>query len=537
MQAPAGVHAAAATGAGAAPPAIELRHIDKRFGAIAANRDVSLRVAAGSITGIVGENGAGKSTLMNILYGFYTADHGEILIHGKPVKIPSPSHAIRLGIGMVHQHFVLIDTFTVLENLMLGAEGGLLLRRAAARARAEINRLDAEYGLGVDPDAIVGDLPVGALQRVEILKALYRGARILILDEPTGVLTPQEADQLFLILSALRERGATVILITHKLREIMAITDRVYVMRGGAVAAQRRTADTDPDELAELMVGRKVRLSADRAPARFGTPAIVAEALSWRDERDVARVDNISFHVRSGEIVAIAGVSDNGQSELLEVLAGMRSPSIGRFIVNGRVVSADGPCDPAQMRALGVAHIPEDRHRLGLVEMFAANESAILGYQRDRVFSRWLLLMRTVLPRHCLALMQRFDVRPAAPLLRTASFSGGNQQKLIIAREIEREPKVLLVGQPTRGVDIGAIEFIHKQLLRMRDAGCAILLVSSELDEVLALADRILVMCSGRIVGELPAGAADERQLGLLMANLPGREAAAGTTANGVIAA
>jgi ABC-type uncharacterized transport system ATPase subunit len=509
------------------PPAVELRHIDKRFGSVHANRDVSLNIASGSITGIVGENGAGKSTLMSILYGFYQADSGEILIDDKPVVIASPADAIALGIGMVHQHFVLVDTFTVLENIMLGAEGGGLLRRGATAARAEVRRLERDYGLGVDPDAMVANLPVGALQRVEILKALYRRARILILDEPTGVLTPQETDQLFRILSALCSSGTTIILITHKLREIMTVTDEVYVMRAGAVVAHRRTAETDPGELAELMVGRKVRLTVDKGRGRLGAVALLAEGLTLRDERGVIRVDNANFCIRAGEIVAIAGVSGNGQSELLELLAGIRPPTAGRFTVGGRVIAPGTPSSPAEMRAIGVAHIPEDRQRSGLVSAFAASESAILGYQRDRGYSRWLLLIRRKLLRHCEALMERFDVRPQAPMLRSANFSGGNQQKLIVARELEHEPKVLLIGQPTRGVDIGAIEFIHRQLLQRRDAGCAILLVSVELDEVMALADRILVMCGGRIVGELSAEEADERKLGLLMANAQAGEARA----------
>jgi len=501
------------------PLAVELRHIDKRFGTVHANRDVSLRIAAGSITGIVGENGAGKSTLMSILYGFYEAESGEILIDGKPVVISRPADAIALGIGMVHQHFVLVDTFTVLENIMLGAEGGGLLRHGAAAARGEVQRLERDYGLGVDPGAVVANLPVGALQRVEILKALYRRARILILDEPTGVLTPQETDQLFRILWALRSSGTTIILITHKLREIMAVTDEVDVMRADAVVAHRRTAATDPAELAELMVGRKVRLAVDKGTGRFGVPALVAEGLTLCDERGVARVDDVSFYIRAGEIVAIAGVSGNGQSELLELLAGIRPPTAGRFTANGRVISPETPSSPAEMRAIGVAHIPEDRQRSGLVTAFAATESAILGYQRDRGYCRWLLLIKQKLLRHCERLMERFDVRPRAPMLPSANFSGGNQQKPIVARELDREPKVLLIGQPTRGVDIGAIEFIHRELLQRRDGGCAILLVSVELDEVMALADRILVMCGGRIVGELSAKEADERKLGLLMAN------------------
>jgi simple sugar transport system ATP-binding protein len=501
------------------PPAIELRHIDKRFGTVHANRDVSMRIARGSITGIVGENGAGKSTLMSILYGFYEADSGEIVVDGKAALIRSPHDALKAGIGMVHQHFVLIDPFTVLENVMLGAEGGAILRRGKVAARRELERLEGEYGLGVDPDAVVGALPVGAQQRVEILKALYRGAEILILDEPTGVLTPQETDQLFRILRTLRDRGATIILITHKLREIMAATDEVYVMRQGAVVAHRRTAATDVGELAELMIGRKVRLELDKAPARLGSERLVVEDLLLHDERGVTVLDHIGFVVHAGEIVGIAGVSGNGQSELLEVLAGIRPAESGRVLVDGAEITSAHPGDPARMRALGVAHIPEDRHRLGLVVSFEATESALLGYQRDNAYSGPVLLHHRAINRHCAALMEEFDVRPRQPFLRSANFSGGNQQKLIVARELSRNPKVLLVGQPTRGVDIGAIEFVHRQLVKHRDADCAILLVSVELDEIMALADRILVMSDGRIVGEVARQNAEERTLGLMMAN------------------
>jgi general nucleoside transport system ATP-binding protein len=501
------------------PPAIELLGIDKRFGAVHANRAVSMRIAPGSITGIVGENGAGKSTLMSILYGFYEADSGEIAINGRVVRIRNPRDALRAGIGMVHQHFVLIDPFTVLENIMLGAEGGVLLRKGKTLARRELQRLEGEYGLGVDPDAVVGTLPVGAQQRVEILKALYRGAEILILDEPTGVLTPQETDQLFRILQTLRARGATVILITHKLREIMAVTDEVYVMRAGTVVAHRRTVETNIGELAELMIGRKLRLELDRAPAKLGAVRLEANDLVLHDERGVMSLDHVRFAVHAGEIVGVAGVSGNGQSELLEVLAGMRTAESGRVQVDGADISSLRPGDPARMRALGVAHVPEDRQRLGLIVSFAATESALLGYQRDHAYSGPVLLHHQAINRHCRMLMDEFDVRPRQPFLRCANFSGGNQQKLVVARELARHPKVLLIGQPTRGVDIGAIAFIHSRLIKQRDAGCAILLVSVELDEIMALADRILVMSDGRVVGEVARRDADERMLGLMMAN------------------
>jgi simple sugar transport system ATP-binding protein len=497
--------------------AIELTGIDKSFGSVHAVRGVSLAIEKGAITGIIGENGAGKSTLMSILYGLYAADAGEIRVDGRPVRMDSPHDAIAHGIGMVHQHFMLIDSFTVLENVVLGAEGGPLLARGMAAARAELERLERDYGLSVDPDARVSDLSVGEQQRVEILKVLFRGARILILDEPSAVLTPQETDRLFRILATLKERGVTIVLITHKLREIMAATDRVFVMRQGRMVAERRTAETDAEELAELMVGRKVRLRLDKAPPRRGEVRLRAEHLGLVDGRGVRLLDDISLELRAGEIVGIAGVSGNGQSELLQVLAGIRPPSTGTLTACGRTIDARHPGDPAEMRALGVAHVPEDRLRQGMVAAFRAAETSILGYHEQPQFNRRFLLSVPAVGAYCARLMERFDVRPRVPGLRSSSFSGGNQQKLVLAREMAQEPKVLLVGQPTRGVDIGAIEFIHRELVKSRDAGCAVLVVSVELDEVLALSDRILVMFAGRIVGEV-AGGADERTLGLMMA-------------------
>ena len=506
------------------PPAVALIGIGKRFGAVQANRDVSIAIAKGTIHGIIGENGAGKSTLMSILYGFYEADSGRIEVDGRPVRIRTAKDAIQAGIGMVHQHFMLVESFTVLENVMLGAESGALLGESRAAARTELQRLARDYGLSVDPDALTGDLAVGDQQRVEILKALYRHCEILILDEPTGVLTPQETDQLFRILQALKARGVTVILITHKLREIMAVTDNVTVMRQGEVVASRRTAETDRAELAELMVGRKIRLGLEKSACAAGEPVLAVEGLTLIDDAGVKRLDGIGFSLRAGEIVGIAGVSGNGQSELLEVLSGMRAPSAGKITLLGRTITRAAPCPPDAMRALGLAHVPEDRHRLGLVTGFPAWESALLGYQREpgcgpAGWGRSWLIDRAAAERGCAGLMEGFDVRPRQPALKSAKFSGGNQQKLILAREMTRRPKVLLVGQPTRGVDIGAIEFIHRQILAMRDQGSAVLLVSVELDEILALADRILVMFQGRIVGEVAGAAADERQLGLLMAN------------------
>ena len=509
----------AAGAAPSPPPAIEFRAISKAFGEVQANRDVSLAIAKGEIHGIVGENGAGKSTLMSILYGFYEPDSGEILVNGKPVRIGSSRDAIDNGIGMVHQHFMLVDNFTVLENVVLGAEEGALIESSIKKARADLARLEEEYDLRVDEDAVAGDLPVGQQQRVEILKALFRGAEVLVLDEPTGVLTPQEAKQLFRILRALNERGTTIILITHKLREIMAVTDSVSVMRGGEIVAVRRTQDTSEEELAELMVGRKVR-TGERGEARApGEVALKASGLTVRDAQNIARVDTVSFEVRAGEIVGIAGVSGNGQGELLQALAGIIPVDSGGFEAMGRAFSPDNPADPKVMRELGIAHVPEDRIRMGLVMDFVASESVILGYQRDPSFLNRMLYRMDYLFGHCRELMENFDVRPRDPNLRSANLSGGNQQKLILARELERRPDILLVGQPTRGVDIGAIEFIHQELRQYRDAGCAILLVSVELEEVMSLADRILVMFEGRIVGEVDGRSADERMLGLMMAN------------------
>ncbi|MBS0524688.1 MAG: ABC transporter ATP-binding protein [Proteobacteria bacterium] len=498
--------------------AIELERIDKSFGSVHAVRDVSLAIEKGAITGIIGENGAGKSTLMSILYGLYHADAGTIRVDGQPVRMESPHDAIAHGIGMVHQHFMLIDSFTVLENVVLGAEGGPLLAKGTAAARSELERLSRDYGLTVDPDAVVAELSVGEQQRVEILKVLFRGARILILDEPSAVLTPQETDRLFRILATLKARGVTVVLITHKLREIMAATDRVYVMRQGRMVAVRATPETSPEELAELMVGRKVRLQLDKAPPHPGEVRLRAEHLGLIDRRGVRLLDDVSLELRAGEIVGIAGVSGNGQTELLQVLSGIRPPSRGTLTVCGRTIDAGHPGDPAEMRDLGVAHVPEDRQRQGMVAAFRASETAILGYHEQPQFSRTFLLNLPAVGAYCAKLMERFDVRPRVPGLRSSSFSGGNQQKLVLAREMAQQPKVLLVGQPTRGVDIGAIEFIHRELVKSRDAGCAVLVVSVELDEILSLADRILVMFAGKIVGEVTSGRADERTIGLMMA-------------------
>jgi simple sugar transport system ATP-binding protein len=486
-------------------PAIELVAINKSFGEVHANRNVNLAVERGTIHGIVGENGAGKSTLMSILYGFYEADSGEIRVGGRPIAIRSSADAIRAGIGMVHQHFMLVEPLTVVENVMLGAEGGAFLRSGEAKVRAELARLSRDYGLEIDVDAPVGELSVGLQQRVEVLKALYRGADILILDEPTAVLTPSEADALFGLLRALKEQGKTVILITHKLREIMAAT--------------LETAGTSPPELAELMVGRRVLLRVEKTALEPGAPLLEIENVSVVDSRGVLRVADASVTIRAGEIVGTAGVAGNGQSELLEAIAGMRRPVLGRIRFEGRPVDLSEH-DPHRMRALGLLHVPEDRLRMGLVPSFPAFESAVLGFTDDPALGHGPLLDHDRMVADLAAKMSAYDVRPQAPRLRTSKFSGGNQQKIVLAREIERNPKVLLVGQPTRGVDIGAIEFIHRRLIALRDAGVGILLVSVELDEIMALSDRVLAMCGGRITGERKITDTDEQDLGLLMAGV-----------------
>ncbi|MCL4188434.1 MAG: ABC transporter ATP-binding protein [Rhodobacteraceae bacterium] len=505
----------------AAAPAIELRGISKAFGPVQANRDISFRVARGTIHGIVGENGAGKSTLMSILYGFYRADAGEILINGAPVRIPDSQAAIRAGIGMVFQHFKLVENFTVLENIILGAEEGRLLAPSLDRAREELARLARDYELQVDPDAVIEELSVGHQQRVEILKALFRKADILILDEPTGVLTPAEADHLFRILANLRAEGKTIVLITHKLREIMAATDNVSVMRRGEMVATLATASTSPEELAELMVGRKVLLRVEKAPASPGRPVLEVDNLKVTDRDGVARLKGVSFAVRAGEILGIAGVAGNGQSQLLEVLGGFAAAT-GTVRMNGTGIDLTGRHSDGQTRrARSIAHVPEDRQRLGLIMDFAAWENIAFGYHHDPAYQRGRLLMdNEAIRADARGKLARFDVRPPDPWLAAKSFSGGNQQKLVLAREIERSPDLLLVGQPTRGVDIGAIEFIHQQLIALRDAGKAILLVSVELDEILSLSDRIAVMFDGRIMGERLPGETDERELGLMMAGV-----------------
>lgn len=504
-----------------AAPAIELKGISKAFGPVQANKDISLSVAKGAIHGIVGENGAGKSTLMSILYGFYKADAGEVFVNGQLTPIPDSQAAISAGIGMVHQHFKLVENFTVLENVILGAEDGGLLKPSLAKARSHLMELAQEYELDVDPDELIENLSVGHQQRVEILKALYRHADILILDEPTGVLTPSEAEHLFRILKNLKDQGKTIILITHKLKEIMSATDTVSVMRRGEMTATVKKSETSPPELAELMVGRKVLLRVDKKPAKVGETVLEVENLRVRDEANVERLKGISFQVRAGEILGIAGVAGNGQSELLEVLGGI-TPAKGTVRVKGQDIDLSGRYSDGQSRrARGIAHVPEDRQRLGLIMDFMAWENTCFGYHNDPKFQKNALLMdNQAILDDATGKMERFDIRPPDPRLPAQNFSGGNQQKIVLAREIERNPDILLVGQPTRGVDIGAIEFIHQQIVELRDSGKAILLVSVELDEILSLTDRVAVMFDGSIQGERITAETNEKKLGLLMAGI-----------------
>jgi ABC-type uncharacterized transport system ATPase subunit len=498
--------------------AVRMTGICKRFGAVAANSNVDLAVPAGTVHGIVGENGAGKSTLMSVLYGFYQAEAGGIEVFGRAANIRNADDAIALGIGMVHQHFMLVDTLTALENVMLGAEPHWLLQRADAQVRTKLNALMQSTGLHVALDVQVAELPVGDRQRLEILKALYRGAKILILDEPTAVLTPLETEQLFGVLRLLRQQGTTILLITHKLKEVIRLCDQVTVMRAGCVVQEMPIAQASIEGMAEAMVGRKVQMGRlEETPKPAGHVLLQARGVTVRDAMDVVRLDSVSLSLHSGEIVGIAGVSGNGQSELLDVLSGMLAPSQGELKLGDRTFDATGWLNPHLARSLGLAHVPEDRHARAMVMDFVAWESAVLGYDGLPEYASGGWMDHGAMQAATAAMMERFDVRPRNPNLRSRSFSGGNQQKLVLARELGQSPKVLLVGQPTRGVDIGAIEFIYSQLRAMRDAGCAVLVVSSELDEILALSNRVIVMNQGRVTGELAIDDCTEASLGLLM--------------------
>jgi general nucleoside transport system ATP-binding protein len=501
-------------------PAVECRGLHKRFGAIRANDGVDLVVRRGEVHGIIGENGAGKSTLMGLLYGHLKPDAGELLIHGRAVRFRSPKDAIAAGIGMVHQEFVLVETFTVLENLLLTDAGGPWLRKAAERVRGELARSARDLDLTLDPDAIVGALPVGLRQRVEILKALMPGADLLILDEPTAVLTPDEGERLFWLLRRLASEGRTVLFVTHKLREVLAVTDRVSVMRGGRIVATLDTATTDAQILGELMIGR--RLPGRERPGRSvpGAPMLEVTGLVAQGASGV-RLHDIGFRVRAGEIVGLAGIAGNGQSELLRALAGM-IPMAGSVKIAGHEA---GYLGVAARRTLGLAHIPEDRLEMGLIGEFTAAENAILGDHRRPPFARFGLAVPEAIADMAAQHIRDYDIRPAEPNAPAGALSGGNQQKLLCAREIARQPRCLIAAEPTRGVDIGAADLIHRRLLALKAAGAAILLVSSDLDEIRALADRILVIESGRIAGSLGPDASP-RELGLMMGGSSARSGA-----------
>ncbi len=504
-----------------APPVLEVRGITKRFPGVLANDNINLTLRKGQVLGLLGENGAGKSTLMNLIYGLYKPDEGEILVNGEPVEIAGSKDAIELGIGMVHQHFQLVDVLTVTENVMLGNEAvsGPFLRRD--RARAEIQQLSREYGLDVDPDALISDLPVGIQQRVEIIKALYRHADILILDEPTAVLTPQETRGLFKIMRALLDKGVSIIFISHKLKEVLEICDEVVVLRRGAVAGHADPKESTEQSLASLMVGRDVILEVEKATATPGDEILNVLNLRVNDDRGLPAVEGVSFTVHRGEILGLAGVQGNGQTELVEALTGMRPVESGRFFIKG--VDLTG-ASPRKVTERGVGHVPEDRQRDGLVSSFTVMHNLVLCTYYQAAFSQSIVVDDRAIAENARQLVQQYDVRPPIINNIAGGLSGGNQQKVIVAREFSRDTELLIAAQPTRGLDVGSIEFIHKQIIRMRDEGDGVLLVSSELDEILSLADRVAVMFEGEIIDILPIEEADRDTVGLRMAGV--REAA-----------
>jgi general nucleoside transport system ATP-binding protein len=495
--------------------AVDMRGITKVWPGVVANDHVNFSVRKGEIHALVGENGAGKTTLMNILYGLIRPDAGEILVNGEAATIQGPRDAIGLGIGMVHQHFMLIPVMTVGENIMLGREptaaGDFYDVAAAQRQIADLTK---RYGLALNPDDRMGELPVGLQQRAEIVKVLYRGANILILDEPTGVLTPQESEELFRVLRGLQRDGKTIIFISHKLKEVLQISDRITVMRRGKVVGELITAQTNEQEIAREMVGRDVLLRVDKQPANPGPVVLAVENLTAISDRGVPALRGVSFELRQGEILGIAGVEGNGQSELVEVLAGTRRATGGRVLLQGRSITNLGSRD---IRGQRVAHIPEDRRGTGLVLAFTVADNLVLGRQHSQQFStRGVVLRMQAILAWARRLIREFDIRTPSPETEARQLSGGNQQKIIVAREMASKPIVLLAAQPTRGVDIGAIEFIHRRLVQQRDEGAAVLLVSAELDEIRSLSDRIAVMYEGRIVSFESADTPEER-LGLLM--------------------
>ncbi|MGH8963112.1 MAG: ABC transporter ATP-binding protein [Jatrophihabitantaceae bacterium] len=503
---------------------LELRAITKRFGSLTANDAVDLVVEPGEIHALLGENGAGKSTLMNVLYGLYQPDEGEILVDDKPVTFKGPGDAMAAGIGMVHQHFMLIPVFTVTENVMLGHEQtsglGFLNRRRARRQVLDISR---RYGLDVPPDALVADLPVGVQQRVEILKALSRNAHLLVLDEPTAVLTPQETEELITVMRALRDGGTSIVFISHKLHEVREVADKITVIRRGAVVGEAEPS-ASASELASLMVGRPVQLTVDKKPAEPGDVVLDVRELSVINDSGVVLVDNVSFSVRAGEIYAIAGVQGNGQTEVTEALVGLTVPTGGTIAIEGRQVTS---LSTDEILDIGVGYVPEDRLHDGLIGSFTVAENLVLDLHDKRPFASRGTLNLAEIDRNASDRVTEFDVRPPTSQAAASTLSGGNQQKVVLARELSRPLKLLIVAQPTRGLDVGSMEFVHRRIVDERDQGTAVVMVSTELDEVLGLADRIAVMYRGKIAGEVLAGTPAE-EIGMLMAGSSAAEAKAG---------
>ena len=497
---------------------IELRGITKRFGDLVANSSVNLSIKAGEVLGLLGENGAGKSTMMNILSGLYRPDEGEILIDGKPVSFRDPGDAIRAGIGMVHQHFMLVPVFTVAENVVLGVEPtGILDHLDLKKAREQVREINEEYGLEVDPDELIEDLPVGIQQRVEIIKVLFRSASVLIFDEPTAVLTPQEVTEFFKIVRSLRDAGKAIVFITHKLHEIHGIADRISVLRAGKIVGEGLPGKTSDQDLAEMMVGRPVNFEVENKTFEPGEVLLVIRNLTVLRDDDTVAVDNVTFSVRSGEIVGIAGVQGNGQTALVEALTGLRRVTSGSVTFQGKDITGTSVRDRHRM---GFAHVPEDRQRAGMISDFTIAENMALNTYYDEPYSHGIVMDWKAVADSSAKYATAFDVRATSIFEAAGHLSGGNQQKMIVARELSRDTKFLIAAQPTRGLDVGSIEYIHKRIVAARDEGDGVLIVSSELDEILALSDRILVMFKGRVVAEFGAGArpANKNDIGLAMA-------------------